>query len=218
MDIKSNASGVENKGLLLWHFPSATTHWLKEFGHAWLKWGNMLQVGTTVLVIQECPSSIRLEWNSYWVAQIIIFIIHPQEKVFETSYRTAILRWKHTLVTLEHLGDDVDFFPSGNNKRPHYNSHRACHSEVVELKLDAITLASYCFLHNIILQLLIYQISKLGLINITQLKYNIPQYNHFTICTSICTCFAVLCAMDSKAQWENVVQYECVQRTWWGTL
>lgn len=34
VDIKSDASGVENKGELIWHFPSATTHWLKEFGHA----------------------------------------------------------------------------------------------------------------------------------------------------------------------------------------
>lgn len=58
VDIKSDASGVENKGVL----PRSTTHWLKELGHACrLESENMFRIWTAPLVIQECPSSVRLE-------------------------------------------------------------------------------------------------------------------------------------------------------------
>lgn len=44
----------------------------------------MLRVWTDAPVIQDCPISVRLEWNSHWVAQITIFIIHPEGTVLRT--------------------------------------------------------------------------------------------------------------------------------------
>lgn len=46
VDFKSDTFGVENKGALLWHFPGPCS-----------------------------PSSLWIEWNSYWVAPIIMLIM-----------------------------------------------------------------------------------------------------------------------------------------------